>query len=227
MKIQYFSDVHVETNNFQNFKISPIGDLLFLCGDVGVVENENYFHFLNYLSKLFCGKKIILISGNHEYYSKNKICNFDWIEETNYKIKKFCKDKNIIFLDNEIFKIPDTKYIIFGSTFWSKIRNEESQDVLKYVNDFKSIPLFSITDYLILHNTACDKLNFFLETYSNYKFIILTHHLPSFSLLYDYNSEKDYAITIDSAFATEIQILKSNQIEKWFCGHYHKTKTNG
>jgi len=224
MIIQYFSDVHVE-NFAQNvgkllkFNIQVVGDYLFLAGDIGNVDSKIYFHFLKYLSKKFENQKIILISGNHEYYTKQKYFEFDWIEKINNKIKLFCKDTNIIFLNNEIYIIPNSNYIVFGATLWSKIKHEEYEDVLKYMNDYRFIPNFTIENSEKLHNETIEKLDYYLKLFPKKKFLVITHHLPSFDVLS--LKYKDFSINVDSAYATELEILKNEQILKWFCGHSH------
>lgn len=73
MKFQIASDLHLEF--YKNININDFFDIskieepttLILAGDVGYPTHKNYEIFLSECSKIF--KHIILIAGNHEYYS--------------------------------------------------------------------------------------------------------------------------------------------------------------
>ena len=95
MRICYISDLHLEFRD-GIFDINNEADILILSGDIGNPYEDIYMNFLIKVSNNF--DKIILITGNHEYYCHNKS-----ILETNEKIKNIITEnklKNIIFLNN-------------------------------------------------------------------------------------------------------------------------------
>lgn len=111
MKFQYFSDIHTEQykanpkklKRIQEF-IKPCAPYLILAGDIGDPFSDLYNDFLTYLSPLF--QYIFIIAGNHEYYGKH---NMNDVQE---KIRIIAKSfKNIIFLENDVFHIPNTNIL--------------------------------------------------------------------------------------------------------------------
>ena len=81
------SDIHLELrNNIPTIKPIDDNSYLALCGDIGNPFLPQYNKFLGIHSKLFV--HILIVSGNHEYYS--------WEE-----------DRTIEVIDEEIDKIWD------------------------------------------------------------------------------------------------------------------------
>ena len=76
MKIRYFSDLHLEfikPNIIERIlRKIPLGidEICILAGDIGNPYQTNYDIFMKFISKHF--KKIFYITGNHEYYNKQK-----------------------------------------------------------------------------------------------------------------------------------------------------------
>ena len=193
-----------------------------MAGDIGNPRTQIYELFLRKISKIFKEKKIILIAGNHEYYDlKSKNCyDGDWIEDTEIHIREIISHfPNIIFLQNEVYCIPNTNLCIYGSTFWTRILEEEEEEIKLTMNDYFKIPDFTIDKCRRLHNKAHETLKNSLKVHSNKSFIVVTHHLPSFKLI-----DPKYVLKkINSAYATEIddRLIQNSKILKWFAGHTH------
>jgi hypothetical protein len=165
-KIQYLSDIHLETHHDTSdaiFKkiLKPSAPYLALCGDIGYPGAQLYESFLKYCSENF--EHVFYIAGNHEFYNDIKSIKFlknkelmskeldedslrrlsvrfsrDTRETRTEKIREICqKFTNIHFLDKETFYIPNTNLIVVGCTLWSKL------DINKYMlpqfNDFHRI----------------------------------------------------------------------------------------
>jgi len=112
MKIQVFSDLHLECKNIK-YPI-PITKYLILAGDIceidKLVEHRAFFMYIN--SKW---ERVIWVPGNHEYYSK--IYNMDEIDD---KIISFIKlFPNIKLLNREFIDIEGIRFM--GCTLWSHI----------------------------------------------------------------------------------------------------------
>lgn len=210
MKIKYFSDLHLEFFK----KMNPIwvkslikrdADILVLAGDIGYPSTQLYKDFLIEINPMF--KRTYLITGNHEYYSDKSI------EENNQIIKNIIKYNNlsnikILLNDSEDFE----GYRFIGSTLWSKIVNP------KYlINDFKCIKNMTIDKYNDLHKESV----YFIESTikeSELPVIVITHHLPSYSLNDPkYVSCSDY----NQCFSSELDYLITSPIIAWFYGHTH------
>jgi predicted MPP superfamily phosphohydrolase len=78
MKIRYLSDLHLEfikENKIDKFiQNIPSGshtdEICIIAGDIGNPYKSNYNTFMEFLTNNF--KKSFVITGNHEYYNKNK-----------------------------------------------------------------------------------------------------------------------------------------------------------
>jgi DNA repair exonuclease SbcCD nuclease subunit len=166
-KIQYISDIHLETHHNTSKSIfekilKPSAPYLALCGDIGYPGAELYEPFLRYCSDSF--EHVFYIAGNHEFYNDTKAVKFlktksqiiteeadeelvrrisakfprDTIETRSQKIREICqKFPNVHFLDKEIFHIPNTDIIVIGCTLWSKL--EINKFMLPQFNDFHRI----------------------------------------------------------------------------------------
>lgn len=123
MKIQIASDLHIEVYNKYPI-IEPKAKYLFLAGDIGEIGNEKYEEFLNYVNQHW--EKVIMILGNHEYYSKDKSYEEKLIENREF-FKQF---ENIYLLEKECIELEG--YRIIGLTLWSKlVRNQAATKKVK------------------------------------------------------------------------------------------------
>jgi predicted phosphodiesterase len=165
-KIQYVSDIHLETHHNTSKAIfekilKPSAPYLALCGDIGYPGAQLYEPFLEYCSKHF--EHVLYIAGNHEFYNDTKAIKYlktkRFIENSvtedelrrismrfprespvdrTKQIREICqKFKNIHFLDKETFKIPGTDIIVVGCTLWSKL--DMNPHILPQFNDFNRI----------------------------------------------------------------------------------------
>jgi len=217
--IQYFSDLHTEeykSNPKKLFRkiqasMKHCAPYLIIAGDIGDPYSKIYADVLQYLSKQF--NHIFIIAGNHEYYGSNTMQMVQ--DQIRVVISSI---KNITYLENEIYCIPNSDICVFGATFWSDIKKEEESDIIHSIADYKFIPKFTPEQSRTLYKTSCEKLKESMEKYPSKKFIVVSHHLPSYSLINQkYLSQK----SINSAFASEISEANSLQIVAWIAGHTH------
>ena len=214
MKVRYFSDLHLEfikPNKIERFisKIpSGIDEICILAGDIGNPYQTNYDIFMKFISKNF--KKTFIISGNHEYYNKTKT-----IQETNDFMKNyFQKFNNISFLNNnnEIYD----NYCFIGTTLWSNITNP-----IYEINDIYSIPHFDYIQYNKLNMLSVEFLKDTLQ--KNENCIIITHHMPSESLI-DIKYKTKQMLPYNQWFYCNMDNLietKKDKIKCWIYGHTH------
>ena len=166
MKIQYVSDIHLETHNNTSKEIfksilKPSAPYLALCGDIGYPGAQLYEPFLKYCSENF--EHVFYIAGNHEFYNDPKAIKYlktkkimegsmsdealrrisakfprESPQDRIVKIREICnKFSNIHFLDKEVYQVPNTNIIVVGCTLWTKL----SMDPYMYFrfNDFERI----------------------------------------------------------------------------------------
>ncbi len=226
---QYVSDIHTEMyadlprDIFSTFRIEVLASNLILGGDIGYPFHKNYFDFLTRITPYYTN--IFLIAGNHEYYQSKfeKLQNFDpqtWMETVNKRIHEICTQfPNVHFLDNDTFDMPDTNLTILGGTFWSDIKEEEEKYVVNCISDYRCIPSFSPSKSRALHQTACQALQSALDNRPDRKFVVISHHLPSYELVAE--QYRQIKPPMNSAFASDIPLADNPRIVGWVAGHTH------
>jgi predicted phosphodiesterase len=125
MKIQAFSDVHLETGPFRPADTNA--DVIVAAGDI-----EEGMAGLEWLRTL--GKPVIYVGGNHEGYGQPDIL------ENYRKLKAACKGTNAHFLEREAVVIDDTRFL--GATLWTSYRNWDPaavRDAYSHMNDYAAI----------------------------------------------------------------------------------------
>jgi predicted phosphodiesterase len=156
-------------------------------------------------------QKIIYVLGNHEYY---ELDDGGGVHHSKVKDKynKICDDLDIILLENESLETDD--FVFYGATMWSKV----DETAFKRMNDQYSFSCYQ--DVLNIHDESKSKLEQFVKKYNNAKpLVVITHHLPSFSLI---DKEYEKFKSLNTAFASELDHLIKDPISYWIYGHTHK-----
>lgn len=204
MKIHLVSDLHLEMSKFHPIYLSKVDcDVLVLAGDIGAPFTRKYKNFIDLCSRTF--KYVILVAGNHEYYNKKHT-----IEQINEQIEKVASlYSNIYFLQQKMVILEGIRFI--GCTLWSNPLNDTG-----LTNDFTRINGLDEIKYKQLHYSDKLWLNHVINEPFDGQTIVVTHHVPSFSLL---NSK--YTDTImNSYYASNLDNL-FEKVNYWFCGHTH------
>lgn len=235
MKLYYCSDLHSEfyarqvdvenlvlsttTNNVCMNHIDKDKDVLILAGDIGVATDKNNLQKLETVFQTYQKyfQHIVFVPGNHCYYGiKQKNQSLEQIDQC---LEKLCQENKVNFLQAEQKEpviINNTMFI--GCTLWSYITNEafsqmtDSRTVFKDVNQYRELNR-KHTEYLV-KKLEENKLS------TKYPVVVVTHHLPSFSLIHPIYKGS----SLNSAFANHLNSLIKNsneQIKLWVCGHTH------
>lgn len=217
--IQLISDIHGEFHNTTKFiwdYLTPSADILCVCGDI---HSNCIEDMLNELSTKF--KKVICLLGNHDYYNKDIINN--WIPN-----KELLND-NIIILNRNYYETDDSVFI--GCTLWSDFNNLDwfvIDNAKRNINDFYKIKInnnkFTPNDAFDLHQLDKGFLKNTLELFknTNKKIIVMTHFLPSFSLINEKWKTADNPLNYYfSANCDDIINEYNNVINYWLYGHTH------
>ncbi len=199
-------------------------------------------NFYLFISELFV--HILIISGNHEYFTGKKQRTINTIDEEIQKIVS--KFDNITYLNMNGIIIGRTKFI--GCTFWSDVSNISNvteitmNDYSKIYIDCPGIPGRYIETYnmsgsnrkyiksdrinlkpkdvVLLHDTMkkwiINQTNQITNKYDS--IIILSHHAPSFSML---NSKDIYR----HCYASNCDDIFKQPITHWISGHTHYSKS--
>jgi DNA repair exonuclease SbcCD nuclease subunit len=211
---QYFSDVHTEQYKASKratfeTEIIPMSPYLILAGDIGDPSSQAYGEFLSMLSPKY--KYIFLISGNHEHYGHTFIETHNMIQQITDPLV------NIIYLNNDLYHIPDTDITVFGATFWSSIKPEEEGTVKTFIMDYRRIPGFTPQKSCEFNQESRKILQSTLNAFPDKQFIVISHHLPSHSLV----NVKYLSSNMNSAYATDIEEAYNPNIKAWVSGHTH------
>lgn len=178
----FFLNLH-KRRDFQNMLI-PSSENIAILGNINSLDTkdskEDYKLFLNYLSSNW--KTVYLVPGPYEYSSRKPALFKQNIDEL-YSIKSLFE--NIYVLNNSNVPIPKTDITLVGSTLWVE------QPFYKLPCCFEFSYIYKIrSDGKIGQIFGNDIKQWFLEdvkfvrdlTRSNQKTILLSHHLPSYSL---------------------------------------------
>jgi predicted MPP superfamily phosphohydrolase len=205
MKIQYFSDLHLEfIPHLHEFisNIKPVCDILVLAGDICTIKHPNFLKFFSWCSLNWV--KVFYVVGNHEYYGT---------AISDLHVKEILNQlPNVSFLNNSVENYGD--YLFVGTTLWSHIYDSKIQKI----SDFTNIPNMTVPLYESLHQESVLFLESTIKNNQDKKLIVITHHLPSFSLI-----ERKYLHfgTTNQFFASSLDKLIQRPVYAWFYGHTH------
>jgi predicted phosphodiesterase len=186
---------------------------LFLAGDIGYPQYSQYNRGIFYEFICWCTdnyKKVFYIIGNHEAYDSDLI-------NVRESLKKISEEKqNFIFLEKGVIAECEG-YKVIGCTLWSDIESEAYYNMNdRYNIKIKGQNLERI-DLIKMHKE--DRK--WLEENVDNNTIVMTHHLPSYSLIHkDYRTEN--FIKYESGYASNLDEIIYNAA-LWIYGHTHKS----
>lgn len=163
MKIGVLSDLHADHNvmyNFGDMLESAELDCLIVPGDVSGNQDDTVLT-IRELTK--GNKKVVVVLGNHDYYSDNTLTIKQIIEL--YE-KEFAKSERVVFLHNSTYQLG--KYKLAGTTGW-------------FPGKFMSPPYPDFKQILFFERDRQDEYNKavrFLEQNQSPNTIFITHHTP-------------------------------------------------
>jgi len=211
MKIQFVSDIHLEIrpNSFRRF-LRPVGDILVLAGNIGRPFQRIFEQFLHWCSLKF--PIVVFVPGNHEYYGSS-------ISKVNSKLQIVCKKYGVYYLEKDLLEIPELNLVILGTTLWSDIPHENSFDVLRSVEDYRSIygwsPRIVEEHYMASKNWLTQQIDFYKFHNPEYDIIVVTHHAPEIS----HTISPDFLEEPEScSYASNCTDLMKG-VKLWFYGH--------
>jgi predicted phosphohydrolase len=231
MRIRYLSDLHLEfihpnklchiLNKIQSLNritITPshnTSEVCILAGDIGNPYQPNYDTFMKLISTRF--KKTFVIPGNHEYYNETST-----IDDTNVFLENYFKQfNNISFLNNTYEHYKNHCFV--GTTLWSKITDTKPFHIK--LNDMHRIPKFDCDAYNQLNNMCKDFLKCTVK--NNKNCIIITHHVPSYSLI-DEKYKVPKMLPYNQWFYNDMDEFVNehkDNIKCWVYGHTHMSSS--
>jgi len=233
MRIQLFSDLHLERYPGFQPHILPGADVVVLAGDIGSYQAGSRLETQDFGLERFstalpalAGKQVLFIPGNHEFDSLDH-------DATHARLRATCARLGITWLDREIVTIGDVRFI--GTTLWSDfdalaLRDSDPAKQLQQRNK-----AFRAANYYLSKNTTlkggeqvlaegiramsldCQAwLRAALATPFGGKTAVVTHFAPSLS-----SADPRYGLTPGTAgFCNTLDdLFKSAQL--WMHGHLH------
>ncbi len=116
MRIQLFSDLHLESDPGFHPKVAAGTDVVVVAGDVGSYQPGSRLHDADFglarfaPSQLPPGCRVLYLPGNHEFDS------FEY-DEAYARLRGTCERFGITWLENEVVVIGAVRFV--GSTLWS------------------------------------------------------------------------------------------------------------
>jgi predicted phosphohydrolase len=219
MKIQYWSDLHLEFKENIDYlmqrRIDVMGDILILAGDITYWSELHFAHpFFDKVSEKF--NQVYMIPGNHEFYN-----GFD-ISILEKPLKINIRD-NVFLVNNITETINGIDF--FFTALWAKIKPQNAFYIEQKVNDFHLIKYNGETLKATEFNRLCNQSFKFLEdsvqeSFSKKK-VVVTHHCPTQLA----NAKEFRDSEINNAFVIELyDFIYHNPIDYWIFGHTHRNE---
>ncbi len=209
MRIQYFSDIHLEFGQCEFPQTDA--DIVVAAGDIGVGTEG-----VDWLAKAPC--PVIYVAGNHEYYSGD-------IEYTRQQLETACRAAQVEFLENVRADLDDVRFL--GATFWTDyagVNENVMREAEQSMNDYHYIQYHGsplTADILLeLHRESLEWLESELATAHKGKTVVVTHHAPTLKSWYrDQENSTDLR---RFAYCNQYEeLLKKYTIDLWIHGHIH------
>ena len=207
MKVQYFSDVHLE---FGPLPVPPIaGVVVVAAGDIGVGTEG-----LEWLAEF--DAPVVYVTGNHEFYDHE-------IDAAREAIAARARELGIHFLGNDAVIIDDVRFL--GTTLWSDFDGGTApifQAAQEYMNDFhligKGERTCSAADALALSRESQRFLREALPVTGSYRrTVVVTHHAPT---LDSWDDRRDPVFR--PAYCNRLDdLISEHAIDAWIHGHVH------
>ncbi|MET4695301.1 metallophosphoesterase [Endozoicomonas lisbonensis] len=213
MKIQLFSDIHLE---FSDFTPDCSGaDVVVFAGDLATgVKGAKW------LLQLPTRTPVLYVAGNHEFYGNT--CG-----KLQQKIRELLSGSHVHFLDNDKVVIDGVSF--FGCTLWTDFKLFGNPSLAAYtcktrLNDYnkiRTLPNYSrLTpeDTLAFHRQSISWLEQQLLHSTTSKNVVVTHHAPSIKSI----PEQYECDTLSTGFASDLEgFISQHQPDIWLHGHVH------
>lgn len=117
MRIQLFSDLHLERDPGFYPQVDPRTDIVILAGDIGSYQNRSRLETADFGLARFAPAtssapqaRVLYVPGNHEFDTLD-------YDETQSRLRALCAGFGITWLDREVLVIDGVRFI--GSTLWA------------------------------------------------------------------------------------------------------------
>lgn len=206
MKIQFFSDIHLE---FGAAQLPPTdADVIVAAGDISIGAAG-----VEWLKA--SGKPTIYVAGNHEYYGGD-------IGTVQQRIHAAVGGTDIRFLECATTEIAGVRFL--GATLWTDFMGENPRlmDALEeHMNDYQQISYHGRglvpQDLAAIHRVSREWLEHELTTAYAGKTVVVTHHAPLYASWHAATNS-----IFKAAYCNNLsRLIVDHPIDLWIHGHVH------
>ena len=220
MKVQIFSDLHVDVAPIKPIKILDEVDAVIVAGDTCEGAVQAFEHLRRFVPLPI---PVLMVLGNHEYYRR-------FIPEELALARDIASNSNVHLLDNDAVVLGGIRFI--GATLWTDYRVfDEARQVLAMsacaggLNDHRLIGFqkrpwlrFRPQQALQLHQHS----RFYLEEVLGTAFagptVVITHHAPHRGSIHPRFAND----VLTAAFVSDLApVIEAYQPALWVHGHVH------
>jgi Icc-related predicted phosphoesterase len=213
MKLQIFSDLHVEFESF--YPPATEADVVILAGDIHVGKKG-----IDWAKASFPDRPVLYVLGNHEYYGRAYPKHID-------DLRKLASGTNIHILENDRLVIDDVTFL--GCTLWTDFQLFGDPKIAGYyatqmMTDYRKIRVnpqyrkLRSLDTAVIHAKSLRWLQESVLELRGEKIVIITHHAPS-SRSIPASFQEDI---LSAAYASHLEaFVMESDAKLWVHGHLH------
>lgn len=210
MKLQFVSDLHLDTHNDQGDAFLEIfgnehgADVLVIAGDLCEARHQDV---LNRALSLFAlqWKDVIYVPGNHEFWGSS------YVNAMNLLKAAVGGHSNVHLLDNRAITIEDVR--IFGGTGWY-LEPRTSADIHTW-KGFSDSHRIANCEPAIFESRSTFEAGMYGDTEGSYD-VIVSHHLPDQKCI----AKQWRGHPVNRFFVADLDV-KNAGAALWIHGHTH------
>ena len=227
MELQYASDLHIDDFPSVSYDatLTPVAPVLLLAGDLCSVWKPAYAAFLRWCSQRW--RLVVVIAGNHEYFCEPGASKT--MDEADDEARRVAASLgNVVFLQGgDSLQIPGTNLRVVGATLWSAVAPSIHHEILEkgdYACTYTATPTgirkTTPMDICALHALQKAQLQSALASHPKDRLILMTHHLPTLSLV----APRFAGHRRSSCFASaDDDLFLHENLALVVCGHSHQS----
>lgn len=208
MKINFFSDVHLEFG-WLEFPLTD-ADIIVAAGDIGVGTEA-----VPWLAR--ASQPVIYIAGNHEFYGGD-------INHTRDELRAACAGTGVRFLECEQFTYANVRFL--AATLWTDFAGGNIDMLRKaatHMNDYQQIRagerMLNPHDIYAINTNSTAWLRARLAEEFDGKTVVVTHHAPSPQ---SWNPPPQDP-TFVASYCNDLEdLIAASNATLWIHGHIHQ-----
>jgi len=227
MDVQYASDLHLDDRPGTSYSqtLTPVAPVLLLAGDLCSVWLPEYAAFLHWCSTRW--RLVVVVAGNHEYFCPPGLVKT--MDETDAEAGRIAASLgNVVFLQSgDSVLIPGTSIRVVGATLWSAVDPAIHEALLTkgdytetYTATATGIRCTTPMDIVALHALHKAQLQSTLASFPSDRLLLMTHHLPTLSLVTDEFKGRPFSSCYASA---DDELFQHENLAFVVCGHSHRS----